>query len=252
MKKLMAAAFCAATASLAGADVILQDNFDGYADQAAFQAAWTPIGASSATLSTAQANSAPNSVFALTTTTGTGGNRRNLGGNFDGTDADPLVVSYWMYYEPGGTRHFNEIRGYAGSGYEDGALQQLYAVGWNNAVTAAGEVFDGTKFQARVAFGTGTGYFNLNLPGVPNRSTGWHKFTMEIRTSDINFYVDDILGRTFTRGTLANFDSVVLGSRQTSAGIGSWTDDLLVTGIPEPASLVLLSLGGLALLRRRA
>src|SRR4051794_24776843 len=52
-------AFAASAASL------VQDNFDSYANQAAFEAVWTPIGTAaplSAELSIAQASSGPNSV----------------------------------------------------------------------------------------------------------------------------------------------------------------------------------------------
>jgi hypothetical protein len=249
MKKAFLGLFVAAALAPAAAGQILSDNFDGYADQAAFQAAWTPIGANSATLASDQSHSAPNSVFALTTTNNTGGNYRNLPGEYNATDGAPLLITYWMYYANGGTRHYNEIRAYADGGFGQGALQQLVAAGWNNSVTAPGEVFDGTKFQARVAFGPNTGWFNLNAAGAPNRSEGWHKFTIEIRSTDLNVYVDDVLGRTFTRGAVASFDSFVLGSRLTSAGVGSWTDDLVIT--PEPGALALLALGGLAALRRR-
>ena len=249
MKKVFLGFAVAAALVPAALGQILSDNFDGYADQAAFQAVWAPIGANSATLATDQSHSAPNSIFAMTTTNNTGGNSRNLGGEYDATDANPLTVEYWMYYAVGGTRHYNEVRAYADGGFGQGALQQLVAAGWNNSVTAPGEVFDGSKFQARVAFGANTGWFNLNGAGAPGRSEGWHKFTIQIRATDINVYVDDVLGRSFTRGTLATFDSVVLGSRLTSANIGSWTDDLRV--VPEPAALLLLALGGLAALRRR-
>lgn len=249
MKRVFAGLFVAAALAPAALGQILADNFDGYANQAAFEAAWPRIGANSATLATDQSHSAPNSVLALTTTNFTGGNSRNLPGEHDGSDAAPLVISYWMYYANGGTRHFNEVRAYADGSFGQGALQQIVAAGWFNSVTAPGEVLDVTKFQARVAFGPNTGWFNLNAPGAPGRSDGWHKFTIEVRSTDINFYVDDVLGRSFTRGTIARFDSVVLGSRLTSGGIGSWTDDLLIT--PEPSALLLLALGGVAALRRR-
>jgi hypothetical protein len=45
----------------AQATILLNDNFDSYANQAAFLAAW-PLATASGTLSTAQAVSAPNSV----------------------------------------------------------------------------------------------------------------------------------------------------------------------------------------------
>ena len=57
-----------AWAGSAKAAILLQDNFDGYANQAAFAAAWPASGSgtttagTSGTLSTVQAFSAPNSV----------------------------------------------------------------------------------------------------------------------------------------------------------------------------------------------
>ena len=74
MKKAFVGLFVAAALAPAALGQILADNFDGYADQAAFQTAWTPIGANSATLASDQSHSAPNSVFAMTTANSTGGN----------------------------------------------------------------------------------------------------------------------------------------------------------------------------------
>ena len=68
--------------SSANAAVILQDNFDGYANQAAFEAAWTPIGTVapiSAELSSAQSVSPSNSIRTPgTATTGQNRNRRSF------------------------------------------------------------------------------------------------------------------------------------------------------------------------------
>src|SRR2546430_10246857 len=35
------------------------------------------------------------------------------------------------------------------------------------------------RSQGRVVTGPNTGWFNLNAPGVPLRSVGWHKFEIE-------------------------------------------------------------------------
>ena len=61
----------------------------------------------------------------------------------------------------------------------DGALSQLLAIGEYGTVTLPGEVWDGTKYQGRSAFGSSAGWFNLDAPGAPSRSPGWHKFTIE-------------------------------------------------------------------------
>ena len=239
--------------SQAGIVTLISDNFDSYADQAAFQAAWpNDTTKTSATLVTDQFYSAGKSIKTTNVTGDLPINYRNLGGNYAASDDTPLVTTFWLYNQTGATRQFNTIRDYTGAGYGDGSLAQMYAVGIYNSVTGAGEVYDGTKYQARVTNGTGSGWFNLNAAGAPSRSEGWHKFTIEIKSSTVNFYVDDILGRSLGRGTVTTgFDSFVIGSALTS-GKPAWTDDVAVRLVPEPATLVLLGFGGLFLRRRRA
>ncbi len=239
------------TASAAPAAVIFFDDFDSYRSQPEFETVWSKIGAESAVLSTERYVSPPQSIKTLASATGTGGNYRNFGGDYLPSDAQPLVVSFYMSFDSGATRQFNEIRGYTGAGYNDGSLVQLYAVGTYSSVTAPGEVYDGTRYQARVAFGTDVGWFNLNAPGAPSRSDGWHKFEMEVKSTVVNFYVDDVLGRSWPRGTVTDLDCALLGSRLTNPGGAAWTDDFGVEQVPEPAALALLS-AGLLLVRRRS
>src|SRR5438552_1422892 len=64
-------AFALATPSVQ-AQILVNDNFDGYANQAAFETVWVPIGTTapiSGTLSTVQSVSAPNSIEILGTAT---------------------------------------------------------------------------------------------------------------------------------------------------------------------------------------
>jgi len=144
-------------------------------------------------------------------------------------------------YDPGptapATRIFNEVRGYSGTGLPnggtaaDGALVQLFAIGKYNTVTLPGEVFSGTKYQGRAGFPTNAAaivWFNLNGPGSPNRSVGWHRFDVE-RMPDgttINFYVDGIMSRTVTNAVPASWDTVILGP-----GLGSTVGDAWIDGI---------------------
>jgi hypothetical protein len=161
------------------------------------------------------------------------------------------------------TRIFNEVRGHSGgSGLPNGGtvisgtLAQLLAIGKFNTVTKPGEVFNINKYQGRVTFGTDPGWFNLDGPGAPDRSVGWHKFTIE-RLGDettINFYVDDILSRTFLNATPQSWDTLIMGSGLGSTATDSSTDGFEVT-VPEPASLTIVAataLGFLARRRRRA
>jgi len=167
-----------------------------------------------------------------------------------------LFTSYW--YDNAGTasRYFNEVRGYsAGTGLPDGGttasgtLAQLLAIGKYNTVTLVGEVFNANKYQARVTFGTTSGWFNLDGVGSPDRSVGWHKFGIE-RMSDgstLNFYVDNILSRTITGATVQSWDTVVLGPGLGTTLGDAWADGISIT-VPEPSTALLGALGGFALL----
>ena len=170
----------------------------------------------------------------------------------------------WIY-DAGGTasRIFNEVRGYTGAGLPnggtvaDGTLQQLLAIGKYNTVTLPGEVFDATKYQARLTFGASAGWFNLNDPGAPSRSVGWHKFDIE-RLADettINFYVDNVLARSFTGASISSWDTLILGPGLGTTVGDAWIDGMTVSvgaPIPEPATGLLLGLAGVfGCLRRR-
>ena len=149
------------------------------------------------------------------------------------------LFTSWIYDQSGpATRIYNEVRGYSGgTGLPNGGttasggLGQLLAIGKYNTVTLPGEVFNISKYQGRVTFPAGPmglGWFNLDGPGSPIRSPGWHRFDIE-RLADgttINFYVDEILSRTITGATAESWDTVILGP-----GLGSTVGDAWIDGV---------------------
>jgi hypothetical protein len=170
----------------------------------------------------------------------------------------------WIY-DPGPsptTRVFNEVRSYSGAGLPngdtipDGELSQLLAIGKYNTVTLVDEIYDGTKYQGRIAFGSPSGWFNLNGPGAPSRSVGWHKFDIERLDDELtmNFYVDNVLARSFT-GSSLSWDTLILGPGLGSTLGDAWIDGMSVSlGPPIPelssATFALLT-GAWGCLRRR-
>jgi hypothetical protein len=194
---------------------------------------------------------------------------RNIIGDNGGTELSGSSRFTSYIYDDGQTgaggssRVFNEVRGYSGgTGLPNGGttasgtLSQLFAIGKHNSVTAPSEVFAVTKYQGRSLSGSLVGFFNLNGPGSPNRSIGWHKFTVE-RLADnttINFYVDDILSRTVTGTTAQSWDTIVIGPGLGTQAGNAWIDGVQVsdgTIIPEPSTLVLAALGLIGALTSR-
>ncbi len=157
---------------------------------------------------------------------------RNIGAEVAGRGK----ATFWVY-DSTQTRVFAEVRSYSGTGFEQGALNQLLAIGKYNTVTLPGETFDATKYQGRIVSGANAGWFNLNGPGAPSRSAGWHKFEIE-RLADfstVNWYVDGVLCRTFTGLTSPAWDCVVVGSVGAGSTAGdAWVDDFKVEYYDPP------------------
>ncbi|MEO7297656.1 MAG: DUF4623 domain-containing protein [Verrucomicrobiota bacterium] len=110
-------------------------------------------------------------------------------------------------------------------GVGDSTVAHRFGFGWFNNATALGDTFQSTNYQGKMTdlLIPGNQLFNLNNPGTPRRSIGWHKFDVE-RTADgtVRFYVDDVLGRTvppdqYTNSLARSWSSVVVGFGTTSS-----------------------------------
>ncbi len=107
--------------------------------------------------------------------------------------------------------------------------------------------FSGTN--AVYSFRTASGGFTQTTVA---RKSGWTKLGIEadavVDGGQVRFYIDDVPVGTSTR-TGADLAAITLG-QNFSNNENFWYDGVRVT--PEPASLLLLGLGGLLLRRRRA
>ncbi len=197
-----------ACSSTVQATIIINDNFDSYADQAAFQAVWTPSGTSGALTSDVSVSS-PNSV--RNPANGTNLNfltfSAGVGTDVFATDANPLVWSYQFYDDPanlptvGNTlgRSYGQLWG-RNSG---GALSQILSMGlWNASIPkasngAVSSVAELRQYYAiRVGFSPGPNWILLDT--VNQRSAGWQELKAVIGSTQVEFFVNGTSGGTWS------------------------------------------------------
>jgi hypothetical protein len=194
---------------------------------------WTPTATSPLDISSATNAVPPGGRYCAYVDNALDKMYHNLGAEIAGWS----VITFHQY-DSTAARAYVEVRGYTGAGYGQGTLENLYALGKYNTVSMAGEVYDATKYQGRVAFGPGpSGWFNLDRPGAPSRSPGWHRFDIvRTATGDYNFYVDGVLGRSLGGVTDCTWDSVTIGSIGSGVAIGdAWFDGVLAGTITAQA-----------------
>jgi len=249
MRRLLALGLVLVLASPAWAGlIIINDDFESYADTAALNAVWPKGAGTDADTYLLVGDNGPtwpgekcveNTLILA---------RRDQGFTPYQLAANEEIIWAFDFKDTVGPtgasyRQYGQILSAASPG---GALNELLAIGVYNSVTKPGEVFNPNKYQARIAFGPGQGWFNLNA----NRSVGWHRFEVHIKPTTVDYYVDgapDIVG--LPHAGLYWYQARIGSAVSSAAGMARY-DNYGVEVIPEPAALLLLALGGLVLRRR--
>ena len=232
---------------------LLSDNFDSYADQAAFVTAWPAQVGTGGTLSTAQAVSGPNSINFPTTAQRNG---RSFAESLSPSSGNVIVFSIDFFDSNAAAAPYRQsVSLVDGAGTASG---QLIALGLNNNLSSSAQ--GGNFFMARIVGYTPPGqasgdFFKLNDDPLLLRTTGWHNLRVEISDVEFRFFVDGSLAEVVPNTvTVRSYDSVRLGSGVTSTN-EIFIDNVMVQTVPEPGAVSLCILGGAALcfarMRRR-
>jgi hypothetical protein len=281
----------AAAVTLAGSSVgsaapivVVNDGFE-YADQAAFEAAWAPIGTVaplSTTLdSTRFASGAKSATVPVTTATGQARNRLTFADIAAPSSSTSVTWSFDFYDSQTAaattgapSRNYSNLQDTTAPG----STNQLISMGLNNNQTGANS--GGQFYMARIlgytvpttadpdggateTVGGAGAYFKLNDFAVGGRTTGWHNLKVVMSSddglsTDYAFYVDSVLAELVSNvGTAASFrqfDNIAIGSGVTNGGTDAGFDNMFLqtnTVVPEPTTLAALGASSLLLGRRR-
>jgi hypothetical protein len=251
----LTALLAGAAAATSNAATIISDNFDGYADQAAFEASW-PLSGTSNSLTSAQSVSAPNSIQqnAGTTTLNIKTFSASTATDLIATNANPVEWSFMFYDDPsnlpvaGNTlgRSYGQLQGRLQS---DGSLSQVISMGlWNANIPKASNGVTSTTAELRQYYAARVAFIGPNwvlLDTGPVRSAGWHELKATLGDTTVQFSVDGIAAATYNYAASAGvtgFYNARIGSGVSSNALVAY-DNYSLAQVPEPSTLALIVLG---------
>lgn len=181
-----------------------------------------------------------------------------FGETLTGTDANPLSLDYWLTAGSGTHRRRGDTIVMLSMG-EIGTDFTLPAIADPALGSAIPVIAYAKPFSDNVSLHFFDGVDWTQLTPSIDSAPLWNQINIDVGTSTVELgtsvypnYYTGVNARP--RAYLGGFDriSVVYEGRAPSGTYQYWVDDIEVTGVPEPATLVFLALGTLLMRRRRA
>lgn len=252
-----------ATSSITLGVPLYSEDFEGYADQPAFEADWSPLGSPPHLLDTTFGNASQQSLQLNSQPGGSGVSNRwyqTLATPILPSDAKPLVFSFDFYLDPLGSRNSWSsdwqtvgVRAYSGGGIGSGSLSGIVAMGVSRLSSLDADIHNNAFFQGRIfTFGhTSQTYYSLDaLPTATGRSSGWHRLEAQIGATQTLFLVDGQPAEMVNVGITAPINTIVLGSDLTTSQ-PYWVDNLRLEVVPEPNTFMVTCAFAFGLIWRR-
>jgi hypothetical protein len=189
----------------AGAQYIVNDDFESYPDQATFEdpftGGWFDVAGSGLLLSTERSIiPSATGLQSAKVTVSTQRSAKNLPVGYELTASSEVhaKITFYTFATNAPTTTTGPSRIVAGVTTAANGTPTL--MGWFNSANAFGQTFNGNLFQGRCDYAGTTAYFNLTNAGTPTRSQAvnkWIKFDIERLTNGVTrYYVNDVLGIT--------------------------------------------------------
>ncbi|MCP4248013.1 MAG: hypothetical protein GY778_13275 [bacterium] len=227
------------------AGTALAENFDGYASQQALEQIWTqddPANERRVELATGSASSCQNFVASDHPTAPSVSRLYYSLGSVDGSDAEPLVVTYRFKHDSNNTNARARFELASSLSRVHGALGFAFTNGIGGAF--ADQYTSMTNSPAPIISGYASDYFGYDyaLTGIDRVPGVWHKMQIEVKTGVVNFYIDDALANPVDPDTGVQlypngvprvnntaFKYIILGLGFSNNGPAMMYDDISVT-----------------------